>query len=162
MISQSLTWLNQIMIPELKVMLTAALPVLELKASLPLGIGLGMHPAYAFLLSYIGSLLPVPFLFLLIRPVFKWIKQIEQLKGRIEALERRTIHKSVKIQKYGVIGLFMFVAIPLPGTGVWTGTLGAVLLDIRFKWAFPAICIGNFVAGMIIMLLSNGIFTLFQ
>jgi uncharacterized membrane protein len=162
MLAESLLWLNQILVPELKVMLTAALPVLELKAALPLGIGLGLSPYYAFFLSYLGSLLPVPFLFLLIRPVFIRIKQIERFKVRIEALERRTIHKSVKIQQYGVIGLFMFVAIPLPGTGVWTGSLGAVLLDIRFKWAFPAICLGNLVAGGIIMTLSNGFFSLIQ
>lgn len=145
---------------EMKVLLTAALPVLELKAALPLGIGLGMNPWHAFLTSYLGSILPVPFLFLLIRPLFIKFKSLRHLKARIERLEEKTIRKSKNIQKYGAWGLFLFVAIPLPGTGVWTGTLGAVLLDVRFKWAFPAIVCGNLVAGLIILILSQGIYTL--
>jgi uncharacterized membrane protein len=148
------------LLTEIKVLLTAALPVLELKAALPLGIGLGMHPLHAFVVSYLGSLLPVPFLFLLIRPLFVRFKKLRVLKERIEKLEEKTIRKSVNIQKYGTLGLFLFVAIPLPGTGVWTGTLGAVLLDIRFKWAFPAIVLGNFIAGLIILTLSHGFFSI--
>lgn len=149
-----------LMTTEMKVLFTAALPVLELKAALPLGIALGMQPWHAFFTSYIGSILPVPFLFLLIRPMFKRFKMLAAFKGAIERLEHRTIHKSKNIQKYGAWGLFLFVAIPLPGTGVWTGTLGAVLLDIRFKWAFPAIVLGNLIAGLIIMILSQGAFAL--
>jgi len=149
-----------ILLTEIKVLLTAALPVLELKAALPLGIGLGMHPLHAFIVSYIGSLLPVPFLFLLIRPMFLRFKKLKVLKEHIEKLEERTIRKSVNIQKFGTLGLFLFVAIPLTGTGVWTGTLGAVLLDIRFKWAFPAIVLGNFIAGLIILTLSHSVFSI--
>ena len=156
MFNDLMIWLSTVIFHDLRVLITAALPILELKASIPLGIGFGMHPLHAFLVSYLGSLLPVPFLFLLIRPIFFEFKKLNFLKDKIEALEAKTIRKSVNIQKYGALGLLLFVAIPLPGTGVWTGTLGAVLLDIRFKWAFPAICIGNFIAGCIILSLSYG------
>lgn len=161
MLQDMALWFSQIFIPEIRVILTSALPVLEIKAAIPLGLGMGMHPVHAFVLSYFGSLLPVPFLFLLIRPIFFQFKKVSRLRDRIVALEAKTIRKSVKIQKYGAIGLFLFVAIPLPGTGVWTGSLGAVLLDIRFKWAFPAICLGNLIAGLIIMTISIGAINLF-
>lgn len=153
--------LQNILTNEIKVLLTAAMPVFELKAALPLGIALGMKPWHAFITSFLGSILPVPLLFLLIRPLFKRFKTLAALRDFIEKFEHRTIRKSKNIQKYGAWGLFFFVAIPLPGTGVWTGTLGAVLLDIRFKWAFPAILIGNMVAGLIIMTVSLGAFSVF-
>jgi len=144
----------------IKVLITAILPVLELRAAIPLGIGLGISPLKTFLISFIGSMLPVPFIYFLLRPLLNWFKKSAFFKKHIEAFEEKTIRKSGKIQKYGAIGLILFVGIPLPGTGIWTGTFAAVLLDVRFKWAFPAILLGDFIAGMLVLALSSGVSTM--
>ncbi|GAU77749.1 small multi-drug export protein [Fusibacter sp. 3D3] len=147
---------------EFKVMFTAALPIIEIKGAIPLGLSMGMNPWHALLISLIGSMIPVPFILFGIRPILNLLKKTAFFNRLTVHIETKTLNKSHRIQKYGVWGLFLFVAIPLPGTGVWTGSLAAVLLDIRFKWAFPAILIGNFVAGIIIFSLSNGVINLFK
>lgn len=146
----------EFMTVELTVLLTAALPVIELRGAIPVGLSLGMSPFHAFLVSFIGSMLPVPIIIFGVRPVFKALKKTRLFRGYVERLTNKTLLKSDGIRRYGFWGLMIFVGIPLPGTGVWTGTFAAVLLDIRFKTAFPAILIGNFLAGTIIMLLSHG------
>ncbi|MFA5528454.1 MAG: small multi-drug export protein [Peptostreptococcales bacterium] len=145
---------------ELTVMITAALPIIELKGAIPVGIGLGMSPMHAFILSFIGSIIPVPFILFTIRHVFNYLRKTKTFKKFIHKLTDRSLNQSGKIQKYGAWGLFVFVAIPLPGTGVWSGSLAAALLDMRFKWAFPAIFFGNLVAGIIILSLSHGVFSI--
>ena len=157
-----LDFLKTVLTNEFKVIFTAALPIIEIKGAIPLGLSMGMNPWHTLLISLIGSIIPVPFILFGIRPVFNWLKRAQFFKKMTEHIEHKTLNKSHRIQKYGVWGLFLFVAIPLPGTGVWTGSLAAVLLDIRFKWAFPAILIGNLVAGIIIFSLSNGIMGLFR
>lgn len=142
---------------ELKTALIAAVPVIELRGAIPFGISMGMSTMHAFIVAFIGSILPVPVLLLGIRPVFKYMKKWTILERLVDRLSLRSLRKSDKIIKYGFWGLLIFVAIPLPGTGVWSGALAAVLLDIRFKKAFPAIVIGNFIAGVLIMTLSHGI-----
>jgi uncharacterized membrane protein len=141
---------------ELTVMLTAALPVIEIRGAIPVGMSIGMSPTHATIISFIGSMLPVPILLFSIRPVFNHLKKTKLFKGLIDKLTIRSQSKSVSIQKYGFWGLLIFVAIPLPGTGVWSGTLAAALLDMRFKVAFPAILIGNFIAALAVMFLSHG------
>lgn len=92
-----------------------------------------------------------------VRPVFNYLKNTKLFKDVVQRITNRTINNtSHKIQKYGAWGLLIFVAIPLPGTGVWSGSLAAALLDIRFKWAFPAIVLGNLIAALLIMGLSSG------
>ncbi len=157
-----LEMIKAIMTNELKVMFTAALPIIEIKGAIPLGLSLGMNPWHALLISLLGSIIPVPFILFGIRPVLNALKRSSFFQRITDHIEMKTINKSHRIQKYGVWGLFLFVAIPLPGTGVWTGSLAAVLLDIRFKWAFPAILFGNLMAGIIIFSLSNGIIALFR
>ncbi len=157
-----LEFLKTILSNEFKVMFTAALPIIEIKGAIPLGLSLGMNPWHALFISLVGSIIPVPFILFGIRPVFTWLKRSDFFHKIMSHIETKTLRKSHRIQKYGVLGLFLFVAIPLPGTGVWTGSLAAVLLDIRFKWAFPTILIGNFVAGIIIFSLSNGLMSLFR
>jgi uncharacterized membrane protein len=142
---------------EFTVMLTAALPIIELRGAIPVGMSLGMSPTHAAIISFIGSMLPVPILLFSIRPVFNHLKKTSLFKGLIDKLTTRSHRKSGSIQKYGFWGLLIFVAIPLPGTGVWSGTLAAALLDIRFKLAFPAILIGNFIAALAVMFLSHGV-----
>ena len=140
-------------------MLTAALPVIELKGAIPVGISLGMTPLHAAIVAFFGSMLPVPFILFTIRPLFNYLKTTKTFKGLVDKLIVRSLHNNGgKVQKYGVWGLFLLVAIPLPGTGVWSGSLVAALLDMRFKLAFPAIFAGNLLAGILIMGVSDGLF----
>jgi uncharacterized membrane protein len=145
---------------ELTVMLTAALPIIELRGAIPVGMSLGMSPAHATIISFIGSMIPVPFILFTIRPIFNYLKKTKLFKKLVHKLTDKSLNKSGNIQKYGAWGLLVFVAIPLPGTGVWSGSLAAALLDMRFKWAFPAILVGNLIAAVIIMGLSNEAFKL--
>lgn len=147
---------------EITVLLTAALPIIELRGAIPVGVSLGMSAAHAFLISFIGSMLPVPIIIFGIRPIFKALKKTKLFRSFVDRLTERTMLKSDGIKRYGFWGLLVFVAIPIPGTGVWTGTLAAVLLDLRFKTAFPAILIGNFIAGTVVMMLSYGMLELFR
>ena len=142
---------------ELTVILTASLPIIELRGAIPIGISLGLRPVHATILSFIGSMLPVPFILFSIRPIFKYLKETKLFNKLISSITDKSLNKSERIQKYGIWRLFLFVALPLPGTGIWTGSLAASLLDIRFKWAFPTIFIGNLIAGFIIMSLSHGV-----
>lgn len=143
---------------EFTVMLTAALPIVEVRGAIPLGMSFGLSAIHSAILGVIGSAIPIPFILLGIKPVFKMLKQIDVFKNSIERLSVKTMSKSVNVQKYGFWGLLIFVAIPLPGTGVWTGSLIAALLDMRFKIAFLAIFIGNIIAAFLIMSLSYGLF----
>ena len=145
---------------EFTVLLTAALPIIELRGAIPVGISLGLSPIHATLISLLGSMIPVPFILFSIRPIFNYLKTTKIFKKLIHKLTDKSMSKSGKIQKYGAWGLLVFVAIPLPGTGVWSGSLAAALLDMRFKWAFPAILVGNIIAAVIIMGLSNEAFKL--
>ncbi len=157
MIEQFLNFLTV----ELTVLFTAALPIIELRGAIPVGIALGLTPLHALAISFIGSMIPVPFILFLIRPIFKWMKSTNLLKGIAEKITLRSKSKnSHQIQKYGAWALVIIVAIPLPGTGVWSGSLAAALFDIRFKWAFPAILVGNFMAAMAVLFFSNGMINL--
>ena len=102
-------------------------------------------------------MIPVSFILFSIRPIFNFLKTTKMFKRLIHKLTDKSMSKSGKIQKYGAWGLLVFVAIHLPGTGVCRGSLAAALLDMRFKWAFPAILVGNSIAAAIIMGLSNGV-----
>lgn len=146
---------------EFTVMLTAALPIIELRGAIPVGISLGLSPIHATFLAFIGSMIPVPFILFTIRPIFNYMKKTKLFKKLVHRLTDRSMNGSGKIQKYGAWGLLVFVDIPLPGTGVWSGSLAAALLDMRFKWAFPTIFVGNLIAGVLIMLLSNGVVSVF-
>lgn len=145
---------------ELTVMLTASLPIIEMRGAIPVGISLGLNPIHAAILAFIGSMIPVPFIFFTIRPIFNYLKGTRAFNRIVTRLTHTTASNSLKIKKYGFLGLILVVAIPLPGTGVWSGTLVATLMNLRFKWAFPAILIGNIIAGVLIMLLSRGLVNL--
>ena len=149
-------WLERYFSADYAVLIAAALPVLELRGAIPFGISLGLAPWYSFFLSMIGSMIPVPFLYFGIRPVFRLLMKQKFFEKHLGRLMEKTAEKSDKIVKYGFWGLLIFVAIPLPGTGVWTGTLAAVLLDMRFKIAFPSLFLGDLGAGIIVTLLSIG------
>jgi uncharacterized membrane protein len=142
---------------ELTVMLTAAMPIIELRGAIPVGISLGLSPMHATIISFIGSMIPVPFILFTIRPIFNQLKKTRTFRKLVDHLTDKSIsNNGHRIQKYGAWALVVIVAIPLPGTGVWSGSLAAALLDMRFKWAFPAIFVGNLIAAAIIVSISKG------
>lgn len=142
------------------VLITSALPVIELRGAIPIGISLGLSSLDSTLISLLGSMVPVPFILLFIRPVFNYLKKTRMFKGIVEKLTHRSVKKGENIKKYGFWGLMIFVAIPLPGTGVWSGALIASVLDMKFKQAFPAILSGNIIAAILVSLVSHGAFRL--
>lgn len=144
---------------EATVLIMSMLPVVELRGAIPVGMALGLTTYHSTILSFLGSMIPVPCILFGIRPVFELLRKTKLFRGLVDRLTAKSLSKGHRIQKFGVFALFIFVAIPLPGTGVWSGSLIAALLDMRFKYAFPAILVGNFIAGLIIMFLSNGVFT---
>ncbi len=115
---------------------------------------LGVPVQTAIPLSVIGNIIPVPFILLLITPIFKWMKGTKLFKPMVDKLEAKAMSKSDKIEKYEFWGLVLFVGIPLPGTGAWTGSLIAALLGIKFKKAFPAVILGICMATVIMWFIS--------
>lgn len=142
---------------EFTVIFTAMLPVIEVRGAIPVGIALGMSPLHATLLAFLGSNIPIPFILMTIRPIFAYLKKTKSFEKLVNKLTAKSMEKSGDVQKYGYIGLFIFVAIPLPGTGIWSGSLIASLLNMRIKYAFPTIVLGNLIASIAIMLLSYGV-----
>ncbi len=148
----------ELMKKELVVFFTAMFPLIELKGAIPIGVGMGLTLTESFIASYLGSILPVPILLFFLKPVMAFLKKTKILAPLANWVENRTKKKSVGVRKYSLLGLFIFVAVPLPTTGVWTGSAIASFLDIRIKHAFPVIAIGNLVAGLLILLLTHQIF----
>ena len=105
----------------------------------------------------IGNIIPIPFILLFIKQIFKWMKKIKIFRGLIERLENRAMSKSDSIKKYEFWGLVLFVGIPLPGTGAWTGSLIAALLEIDFKKAVLAELLGIMIATIIMSIVSYGL-----
>ncbi len=139
---------------ELVVLFIAALPLIELRGAIPIGVAMGMNPIHATILSILGGLIPVPFLLFFLEPVFMYLKSTKLFRSFAERTVKRTMRKGRNIKKYSIIGLVIYVAIPLPGTGVWTGSLAAILFNIPIKYALPAIALGNSIAGIIVFILS--------
>ena len=142
---------------ELVIFIISMIPILELRGGLVAASVLKVPMYKAIGICFIGNLIPIPFILLLITPIFDWLKGTKWVKKHIEKLEEKAMSKSDTIQKYEFIGLVLFVGIPLPGTGAWTGSLIAALLDIKFKKAFPAIVLGLLMATTIMCFLSYGI-----
>ncbi len=141
-----------------KVVLMSMMPLIELRGAIPLGVSLGLSPVNATMLAFAGSMIPVPFILFATRPIFNYLRKKNLFVKLIEKLTNRSMNNAGKgIIKYGLLGLIIFVAIPIPGTGVWSGSLAASVIDIRFKLAFPAIMIGNLLAAVQIMTLSHGV-----
>ena len=132
-------------------------PIIELRGAIPIGVGMGLSPWIAIGVSIIGNLVPVPFIIIFIKKIFSWLRSInKKLDSFVTRLEKRAQAKSVTVQKFAFWGLFMLVAIPLPGTGAWTGALVAALLEMRLKKALPAIILGVFTAGVIVSFVTYG------
>ncbi len=139
----------------LVVFIISLCPVLDCRLGMFTAIVLlGMNPFAGFIISFLGNILPIPFILLLINWIFKVLKKVPGINKIIFWLEEKTLKKRDKIDKYGIWGLLLFVAIPLPGTGGWTGALLASLLQLDKKKSFGVISIGVFIAGLIISVLS--------
>lgn len=136
----------------------AMVPVIELRGAIPVGLGFDLPFWPVFLAAMIGNLLPVPFLILFTRRVFDWLRTKSQwLENMVSRLEKKAESKEDLIKKYELLGLCILVAIPLPGTGAWTGSLVAAVFDIRLKHAFPAIALGVLIAGIIVSVVTYGV-----
>ena len=154
-------WLHETVAGEfLLTMFISMIPVVELRGGVPAGIAMGLPLPLALLAGILGNMLPVPFVILFIRRIFKWIRTyIPKLGGMIDRLEARAYRKmnNEKLVRYQAWGLLAFVAIPLPGTGAWTGSLIAALMDLRLKNAVPVIFVGVVIAGLIMTALTYGV-----
>ena len=137
--------------------LMAMVPVVELRGAIPLGVAAGLSPAVAAVTAMAGNLTPVPCILLLLRRVFALMRKNAWLGPKVDRLERRAHLKGRKVRKYRTLGLVLLVAIPLPGTGAWTGALVADVLDIRMRTALPAIAAGVVIAGCITTAVTCGV-----
>ena len=138
--------------------LISMVPVVELRGAIPFGVAHGLPLWTAIAVSVIGNLLPVPFVILFSRRLFAWLRRkIPKLGGAISRLEERAKRKSKAVQQFSFFGLVLLVAIPLPGTGAWTGALVAAILNMRLKRAFPAIALGVVIAAVLVGAASHGV-----
>ena len=142
---------------ELIAFVVSLLPVLELRGGLIVASILSIPLWKAFIICYIANIIPIPFIILFIKKIFAFLRRFKGFDKFISKLEAKTEKNKDKVMKYKQWGLLLFVAIPLPGTGGWTGALFAALLDIDIKKSFPIIALGVFIAGVIMAIISYGI-----
>ena len=146
--------------PQVLVVIVSMLPVIELRGGIPLARLLMLPLWQAIVFSAIGNILPIPFILLFVEKVFDWLRPTKLFGPLVEKLEKRALSKSDSIKKAEFWGLALFVGIPLPGTGGWTGSLAASLLKIDIKKASLAILLGIAIASTIISLISYGVFAM--
>ena len=142
---------------EVVVFIVSMIPILELRGGLIVASLLQVPITTAIPICIIGNIIPIPFILLFIKQIFKWMKKIKIFRGLIERLENRAMSESDSIEKYECWGLVLFVGIPLPGTGAWTGSLIAALLEIDFKKAVLAELLGIMIATIIMSIVSYGL-----
>ncbi len=152
-----LTWLQNTEAGEFVfTMLVSMIPVVELRGGLPFGVSLGLSYPMAFTAAVIGNILPAPFIVVYIRRIFQWMRRnMPRLDGLVDSLEQKAHLKGKKVSKYKYLGLTIFVGIPLPGTGAWTGSLAAAFLDMPLRKALPSIILGVILAGLIMTGLTH-------
>ena len=136
--------------------LLSMVPIIELRGAIPLGAGLGLPWYINYIVCVIGNFLPVPFILLFIRAILNWMKKVPKLDKIALWLEERAAKKSDKVNKYATLGLLVFVALPLPGTGAWTGSLVAALMEMRLKHSLLSVFCGVLIAGVIVTLIAYG------
>ena len=139
---------------EMIVFIIAMIPILELRGGLLAASVLNIDIVRVLWICIVGNLIPVPFILLLITPIFNWLKQTKTFRPMVEKMENRALSKREQVEKYEFWGLVLFVGIPLPGTGAWTGSLLAALLGMKFKKAFPAVVLGILLASFIMSVVS--------
>lgn len=143
--------------------LVAMVPVVELRGAIPFGVVRGLNLWTAIIASVLGNLVPVPFIILFIRRIFAWMRaHMPKLDGLVTRMEKKAEKNRAAVEKYAFWGLAILVAIPLPGTGAWTGALVAAMMEMRLKRAFPAIVIGVVIAGVIVSIVTYGARAIFS
>ena len=142
---------------EAVVFIISMIPIRELRGGLIVSKLLEVPITTAIPLCIIGNIIPIPFILLFIKQIFKWMKKIRLFRGLVEKLENKAMSKSDNIKRYEFWGLVLFVGIPLPGTGAWTGSLIAALLDVDFKKAVLAELLGIAIATVIMSIFSYGL-----
>lgn len=158
-----ITWLTSTTLGKLiATFFISMVPVIELRGGLPYGIALGLDYPLALAAAVIGNMVPVPFIIVYIRHIFSWLrKRSKWWDEKIIHLEKKAHLKGRVVHKYSTIGLCILVAIPLPGTGAWTGALVAAVLDLRLKKAIPAIFLGVCIAAAIMTMVTFGLIHIF-
>ncbi len=140
----------------LYVFLCSMVPIIELRGAIPMGAALNIPFYTNYIISVVGNMIPVPFILLFIRHILHWMKKVPKLDKIAIWVEEKAEKNKSKVLKYATFGLYVFVALPLPGTGAWTGALVAAMLDMRMKKSVPAIFLGVMTAGVIMTLASYG------
>lgn len=141
---------------EVIIFLVSMMPILELRGGILAASLLNVDWVRAMVICFAGTILPIPFILLFIRKILNWMKNTRFVK-LVHRLEEKAEKKSKSMEKYKTLGLFIFVAIPLPGTGAWTGALVAALMNMRFKHAMLSITLGTLTADVIMVILSYGL-----
>ena len=136
--------------------LISMVPIIELRGALPIGVGMGLTPVTALIVSILGNMVPVPFIIIFIRRILNWMHRFEKFDRLATKMEEKAAKGGEKLVKYEMFGLFLLVAVPLPGTGAWTGALVAAMMDMRLKRAMPAIILGVIIAGIIVTTVTYG------
>jgi len=146
--------------PELTAFLISLFPILECRGGMIAARLLQIPFLKAFAICYVGNMLPIPFIILFIKKIFEFLRRFSFFEKIITRLEAKTERNKDKVLRYKSWGLLIFVAIPLPGTGGWTGALMAALLDIDIKRSLPIIALGVFIAGLIMSMITYGFFAM--
>ena len=136
--------------------LISMVPIIELRGAIPIGAAMGLPWYVNYIVCIIGNFLPVPFILLFIRAILNWMKRVPRLDKIALWLEAKAAKKSDKVSRYATIGLMLFVAIPAPGTGAWTGSLIAALMEMRLKHSLISVFLGVVIAGAVVTLISYG------
>ena len=142
---------------QILVFIISLMPILELRGGLLAAALLNLSPWQSYIICIIGNLLPIPFILLLIKKILAWMRNSKHFKGFAGWLDKKVEKHKGQIEKYGYLGVVLFVGIPLPGTGAWTGSLIASVLELDRKKTFLAVCLGVFMASIIMMILSFGL-----
>ena len=153
--------LTQTLATVLQCAILAMMPVVELRGALPWAITRGLDPWFSFVLCVLFNMVPVPFILLFLNKILAWMETTRRLSGIAKWLKDRAHKKSETYYKYEMLGLFLLVAVPLPGTGAWTGALVASVFGLKMKRAIPPIFLGVAAAGVIMLTISLGAVSVF-
>lgn len=163
LVLEIMTWLTETLLGQMTfTSLISMLPIVELRGGIPFGVALGLTHWESFLAAVVGNIVPLPFIVVYIRRIFQWMRRtLPSLDKIVDKLEQKAHLKGRLVSKYKYLGLLIFVAIPLPGTGGWTGALVAAFLDMPLRRAIPAMAIGVLIAGFLVTGITYGFTSIF-
>ena len=146
---------------EIIVIFFSMLPLIELRGAIPLGISLGLKPIQSMIISTLGNIFIVFILLNILNPIISLFEKTKFFNATLGKIKEKSMKKSKVIKKYSILGLFIFVSLPLPTTGAWTGALISSILKLDIKKAFISMSLGLVIAGIITLTISNGLFKIF-